>query len=305
MPMCKKAFTLIELLVVIAIIAILAAILFPVFAQARESARTISCLSNVKQISLGLLMYVQDYDERFPLWGGQGEDTGNPLFGKPDPDDPPQIYHYTGWDKVVYPYIKNRQVFQCPDAYGPGYGYDGGWNGDNSSPTGVLNYALSARLSGKSWDSWQQGTKMAQISWPANAIMVAHDGTNTSTGGTSSDSCCAPGAYYPGGNCYDCDNQGCGEWGWSGDQAQALLGDSAALNQGVPVGTNAPRTLHKGGSNYGFTDGHAKWFSGTSMGLLPNTMIYPVPSAGAQEREVDAVMDHSGTKPTFHISTGN
>ena len=80
MPMYKKAFTLIELLVVIAIIAILAAILFPVFAQARESARTISCLSNVKQISLGLTMYVQDYDERFPLWGGQGEDTGNALF---------------------------------------------------------------------------------------------------------------------------------------------------------------------------------------------------------------------------------
>ena len=68
MPVTKKAFTLIELLVVIAIIAILAAILFPVFAQARESARTISCLSNEKEISLAILMYVQDYDERYPQW---------------------------------------------------------------------------------------------------------------------------------------------------------------------------------------------------------------------------------------------
>src|SRR5436305_5829833 len=63
----NRAFTLIELLVVIAIIAILAAILFPVFAQAREKARSISCLSNTKQLGLAVMMYVQDYDETFPL----------------------------------------------------------------------------------------------------------------------------------------------------------------------------------------------------------------------------------------------
>jgi prepilin-type N-terminal cleavage/methylation domain-containing protein/prepilin-type processing-associated H-X9-DG protein len=81
----KRAFTLIELLVVIAIIAILAAILFPVFAQAREKARSISCLSNVKQIGTGVMMYVQDYDETFPVaWGN------------------PQT-----WEGQVEPYIKN------------------------------------------------------------------------------------------------------------------------------------------------------------------------------------------------------
>src|SRR5689334_17839448 len=64
----RSAFTLIELLVVIAIIAILAAILFPVFAQAREKARSASCLSNLKQLSLGMTMYAQDYDETFPQW---------------------------------------------------------------------------------------------------------------------------------------------------------------------------------------------------------------------------------------------
>src|SRR5580692_1236469 len=116
----KKAFTLIELLVVIAIIAILAAILFPVFAQARESARKTSCLSNMKQISLGLTMYVQDYDERFPVWVNDitanpcvgpdnppCQDAGNPLFGQPDPDDPHVTYRWTGWDKMVAPYVKN------------------------------------------------------------------------------------------------------------------------------------------------------------------------------------------------------
>jgi prepilin-type N-terminal cleavage/methylation domain-containing protein/prepilin-type processing-associated H-X9-DG protein len=87
----SRGFTLIELLVVIAIIAILAAILFPVFAQAREKARAISCLSNVKQITLSYTMYVQDYDETSPEM-----DSGD----------------YTN---RLYPYSKNAQVFLCPD----------------------------------------------------------------------------------------------------------------------------------------------------------------------------------------------
>jgi prepilin-type N-terminal cleavage/methylation domain-containing protein/prepilin-type processing-associated H-X9-DG protein len=88
----KSGFTLIELLVVIAIIAILAAILFPVFAQAREKARAISCLSNTKQAGLALAMYVQDYDETTPKLG-----------------------HGTEWWTQIYPYVKNGQVFLCPD----------------------------------------------------------------------------------------------------------------------------------------------------------------------------------------------
>jgi len=76
--MNRKAFTLIELLVVIAIIAILAAILFPVFSQAREKARGATCLSNLKQIGLGVMMYVQDYDETFPMSQYGGGSTGVP-----------------------------------------------------------------------------------------------------------------------------------------------------------------------------------------------------------------------------------
>src|SRR5678815_1738951 len=93
----SSGFTLIELLVVIAIIAILAAILFPVFAQARESARLTSCLSNMKQIGMGLRMYSQDYDENFPLRRVQ---TATATEGN--------------WKHLILPYIKNLQIFQCP-----------------------------------------------------------------------------------------------------------------------------------------------------------------------------------------------
>ena len=96
------AFTLIELLVVIAIIAILAAILFPVFARARENARRSSCLSNLKQIGLGTLQYLQDYDERYPML----HDDKNGNFSL-DTNE-------TAWAMIIQPYINNVQVYQCP-----------------------------------------------------------------------------------------------------------------------------------------------------------------------------------------------
>jgi len=103
----RKGFTLIELLVVIAIIAILAAILFPVFAKAREKARQTSCLSNIKQLSLGMLMYVQDYDERFPRpWNYMG------VGGWPPPGY--VACNYMTWADMIMPYVNNDQIFQCP-----------------------------------------------------------------------------------------------------------------------------------------------------------------------------------------------
>jgi prepilin-type N-terminal cleavage/methylation domain-containing protein/prepilin-type processing-associated H-X9-DG protein len=110
--MKRRAFTLIELLVVIAIIAILAAILFPVFAKAREKARMTSCGSNMKQMGTALMMYVQDNDETFP-WHNWV--NGSRVWGLPDG----RLYQgFIGWSCSMFPYIKSKQVFVCPSDTG-------------------------------------------------------------------------------------------------------------------------------------------------------------------------------------------
>lgn len=103
-----RGFTLIELLVVIAIIAILAAILFPVFARARENARRASCQSNLKQLALGVMQYTQDYDETYPMAGNAGRVINGVTMS-----------YATGaryWPRDIYPYIKSAQVFYCPSS---------------------------------------------------------------------------------------------------------------------------------------------------------------------------------------------
>jgi prepilin-type N-terminal cleavage/methylation domain-containing protein/prepilin-type processing-associated H-X9-DG protein len=110
----RQGFTLIELLVVIAIIAILAAILFPVFAQARSKARAASCLSNVKQLTLGMIMYAQDYDEVFPQWHWDCS------FNAPSCTAgggflPIANNGVSLWWNAIYPYVKNAGVYNCPD----------------------------------------------------------------------------------------------------------------------------------------------------------------------------------------------
>ncbi len=142
----RKGFTLIELLVVIAIIAILAAILFPVFAKAREKARTSSCQSNLKQIGTAIAMYVQDYDETWPyMWMNiPGVITGS---------------NYITWADFIQPYVKNYQLLQCPSKQ-----YTQAQMAYTTTP---FSYAFNGSPGG-----FNGGAKEANIAAPAETIDV-------------------------------------------------------------------------------------------------------------------------------------
>ncbi|MEO7714805.1 MAG: DUF1559 domain-containing protein [Capsulimonas sp.] len=148
----RSGFTLIELLVVIAIIAILAAILFPVFAKAREKARQISCLSNMKQLGLGFMQYIQDNDE---LWPGAAS-GGGPLS-------------QGGWGSQIYPYVKSTSLYKCPDESGivAGVPYTVAY---------VMNYEIYVNAG--SWaDDNRNGLNLAAMVTPASTL-VLYEGLN-------------------------------------------------------------------------------------------------------------------------------
>jgi len=173
----KNGFTLIELLVVIAIIAILAAILFPVFARARENARRSSCQSNLKQIGLGIMQYTQDYDEKLvlkaytPYTAGQAQTN----LSMPGAKFISGTTNQMTWMDFIYPYVKSSQIFVCPSAtvttYAS-YGYQaiyGSYGSTINSLTGVqcANYLNPSSLCNPGF----QAMSLAQIQRPAEVIM--------------------------------------------------------------------------------------------------------------------------------------
>lgn len=161
------AFTLIELLVVIAIISILAAILFPVFAQAREKARQTGCLSNMKQIGTAALMYAQDYDERVPRnWYGEMGFEATTA-----PGDTPERYK---WMDVLQPYVKNTQIFTCSSAsalvYVPRTTLKGG-----QTTIKYGSYAYNRAYGGfdLDTDTTPAGKSLAQFALPSETVWFA------------------------------------------------------------------------------------------------------------------------------------
>lgn len=154
-----SGFTLIELLVVIAIIAILAAILFPVFGRARENARRSSCQSNLKQIGLGIMQYTQDYDEKFPkAWYNS---TGGGFHGD------------SKWMDVVQPYIKSTQLFVCPSASGDEYTYE---IRKNTTPYRWGSYTINSAY-------WDANSNPSNKRGPANDGMSIANVEATATTG--------------------------------------------------------------------------------------------------------------------------
>jgi prepilin-type N-terminal cleavage/methylation domain-containing protein/prepilin-type processing-associated H-X9-DG protein len=160
-----KAFTLIELLVVIAIIAILAAILFPVFARAREKARQASCQSNLKQLMLGMLMYIQDYDERFPTYYWGEGNSGIP--------------NSCTWFGGIYAYVKNVQLYECPSSNLGGHKSWAVWV-NNTYPqfiNATINYGYSEIIGNVGG-----GCRITRLTAPAETLVLA-DCTSTWIGG--------------------------------------------------------------------------------------------------------------------------
>jgi prepilin-type N-terminal cleavage/methylation domain-containing protein/prepilin-type processing-associated H-X9-DG protein len=286
----RSGFTLIELLVVIAIIAILAAILFPVFQKVRENARKTACLSNMKQIGLAVTEYTQDYDENYPT-GHQGS------LGQ-------------GWAGTIYPYVKSTEVFHCPDDPTTKQ-TSGNITSYPVSYAGNLNFMRTDSGGGNDPHS---GQALGSIVSPAKTVMLcevrgiygpitdpgefngANDVVSSVSNGDES------GSLYPFGNG---GNPNPTNYGQGGQMTTGCLGGRDCTAE---VGTDPPNHdegfqaltgRHTDGSNYMMLDCHAKWFRGSSVSGGMTALAQDCNQDG-----IPAVADCNGGNPNPDMSEG-
>lgn len=263
-----RGFTLIELLVVIAIIAILAAILFPVFAKAREKARQTSCLSNEKQLGLGILQYVQDSDETFPCGSVPGMTGNTSSYGGGN-----------GWAGQIYPYVKSVGVYACPDDPGPGNGP-------------IVSYGINENLtSGAKADNnnTPQGgaLSLAACGAPANTVLLAET--------------TACGTYKLPSVAGELTSPAISGFSYGGGNPGLNISSSVCTHysMGLRVG---PRTdpgtylgaRHTAYCNFLMSDGHAKYL---------NPLLIS-PGFNAQNSTNDTTVNTSSGNPYFAAGTG-
>ncbi len=229
----RAGFTLIELLVVISIIAILAAILFPVFARARENARRASCLSNLKQLGLTIAQYSQDYDERVP-----------PMVNG----------NYQYWPYIVQPYVKSKQIFDCPSLP---FVNNISATGEGSGTAYGMNVALSTGTGG-------EGISISTVNYASELIMLGDTRMHAIADQTRG-------------------------YGWlptiADTSGYAAMWFDPNISRGGTLtvsidggrGQSGPDARHLGGAGFCFFDGHAKWMKYSNFDTPP-AAISPVTS---------------------------
>ena len=250
----RSAFTLIELLVVIAIIAILAAILFPVFAQAREKARAASCLSNTKQLGLGIMQYLQDYDETYPIgaysvWSGPAAASNR-------------------WYKAVAPYTKNKVIRNCPSAkvqidpntdFQTNYGIHSDIspfsNVNSANPVGGLSQAVIVNTSGTLLLCDAQTVNLATVNRTDSTTWLNAEGNSAVDWDVKGLRFASNGSYFT------TTNSSNARW---------------------------PSPRHNVGTNIAYCDGHSKW-----MKIEQLTGVSPSRPNGWPQRDPNNVWDNN------------
>ena len=260
-PRLRRGFTLIELLVVIAIIAILAAILFPAFAKAREKARQSSCSSNLKQFMLGIIQYSSDYDEKMPLSISSVNQVG--------PKVATATYPEFNVPTEIMPYVKSQEVFHCPD--------DAGFLTGTTATAGGTGITLTAGT--KVWEAWGTSYKFTKENFsifPDSASTGGKLYNYVATSCTTAQTNCLTKARV---------------YTTPGDTSSALIAPPFPMNVayfaspantrimrcfvapwdkaaagGISVDNSQPAVFHPDGDMVAFADGHVKWV--TSSGRM-------------------------------------